>query len=273
MTTKISLLILFLLIVIRCSEKNKSEFSYYPNGQVESETRHLNDSASIFLAYYKNGSLRDSMPLINGYLSGRGKNYFNNGKLEKDCYWLNGLPNGPCTTYYQSGNLMNTVNYEDSIKVGNAYEYYDLPQKKIQYFGNYAKVKGKSWVNYQTWYDTLGNIKKTTASIRSIHGSKIVSLQDSLKVTFDIEHLEYPLLRVFISDYDEDYNLPDKPVTKVYNGIENTIVAYITPTRVDKQTARGYIQNYKVIEKFRDGTYKTEGKNIYWSYDYEVVNK
>lgn len=190
----------------------------------------------------------------------------------EDCYWENDKKTGPCNTYFLSGNLESVATFDDSVKVGNAYVYYDIPGKKLRFAGNYAKVNGKEWVNYTTLYDSLGAIEKASVQIRDIKGRKTVSIKDSLKLTFDFDHLEFPLLRIFIGDYNKDYDLPKSGRNKVYDGKDNSIVVYIVPTQLGKQTAKGYVQNYKVVEKFKDGTYKTYGKEIYWSYDYEVVN-
>ncbi|MDQ6482180.1 hypothetical protein [Dyadobacter sp. LHD-138] len=269
---KQSLYFLFLFL-FSCSTDKKSEFRYFPDGSIELETKYVNDSTGVFLAYYPGGARKDSMTLVNGKLHGRLKRYFPNGKLKEDCYWVNDKKVGPCNTYFLSGNLESVATFDDSVKVGNAYEYYDIPGKKLRFTGNYAKVNGRKWVNYTTLYDSLGTIEKASVQIRDIKGSKTVSINDSLKLTFDLDHLELPLIRVFIGDYDQNYNQPENAKDKVYDGKDKRIVAYIVPAKLGKHTARGFVQNYKVVENFKDGTYKTYGKDIYWSYDYEVVNK
>lgn len=273
MINRIILILSVSTVLLSCSRNSESEFQYYPDGRVQREIRFINDSTEVALTYFEAGGLKDSITMINGKISGRNKKYYLNGNLEKDCFWKDGVLNGPCRSYYQSGNLMSVVTYDLNINAGNGYEYFDLPGEKIQYLGNYAKVRGKKWVNYQTWYDSLGKIQKATVRIHEVNGLKVVSLNDSLKITFEMDHLEYPLLRVFVGDYDKEYNLLNKSTLRVFNGKVSTIVAYIKPKQVGQQTARGYIQNFKILQKFADGTYKTEGKDIYWSYDYEVVNK
>jgi len=261
------------VVIASCSQETNSEYKYYPNGTIEVETKHLNDSTELYISYYSDGSPKDSMALVNGNLTGRVKRYYPNGNCREDCDWRNDLKDGPCLTFFSSGNLESFAEFEDSIPVGNVIEYYDLPVKRPKYVGNYSNVKGKKWVNYSTWYDSTGQVTKATFGIEKIIGNKIVYLGDSLKLSFEVKNLEYPLLRIILADFDKEFSLSKESKIKIFESKKTKIIVFLKAKKLGKNTARGYIENYKLDGEPTDTTYRTFGKTIFWNYDYEVKTK
>ncbi|MDQ6482179.1 hypothetical protein [Dyadobacter sp. LHD-138] len=254
-----------------CSQKKDSILKYHPNGALKSEEISINDSLSLYRSYFEDGVLQSSVHSINGFVSGRARHYFENGKLAQDWELKNGLPNGKCVRYYPSGNIFTIINYKDSVNVGDAYQYYDMQGKKIKYLTNYSIVHGKKWVNWQIQYDSLGNVKKTTTKIKEIIAPSEIKLGDSLKLEFYLEYPQYPKTKVYYGDYDEDFKLTDTSSIKGSYGSKNAVAIYIRPRKLGKETVRGILENYKVLDSLKTGFTKTEGKMIYWSYNYDVV--
>ena len=264
----------FLLIyqfLASCDARNTSTFEYYSDGKIRTETRPLNDSMSIFLVYFKNGKIRDSMMVLNGYLSGTATHFFENGKLRQRWTWNNGLPNGPSTTFYESGNLMDVLSYKDSIPVGNFVKYFDSPGKRIMYSANNVSLNGSKWVNWYVKYDSSGKIIRSSPAIKRILASSRVQLGDSLKLTFEILYPEYQKTKVYFGDYDDEFRLKDTSSLKGAYGTKDQISIFAPARTLGKHTIRGVLENYKVLDSLKSGLTKTEGKMIYWKYDYEVL--
>jgi hypothetical protein len=254
-----------------CEARKTSTFEYYSDGTIKSETRPLNDSIAIFLKYYKNGKIRDSMTVLNGYLSGPATHFYENGKLRQRWIWKDGLPNGPSTTFYESGNVMDVLSYRDSIPVGNFVKYFDSPDKRIMYSANNVSVNGKKWVNWYVRYDSSGKVIGSSPAIGRILASNHVQLGDSLKITFEIRHPEYQKTKVYFGDYDDKFRLRDTSSLKGAYGTKDQISIFAPASTLGKHSIRGVLENYKVLDSLKSGLTKTEGKMIYWRYDYEVL--
>ncbi|MGN7886401.1 toxin-antitoxin system YwqK family antitoxin [Dyadobacter sp. 22481] len=272
-----SIFILSVLIYVASSYlKNKQldpTYIYYPDGAVKGMTKPINDSITLYFGYDRKGKLRYASRTVNEYLDGEAKTYFSEGGLFKTETWSSGELTGPWKMYYKSGNLMSFVQLQDSMPVGNRYEYFDLPGKKVKYLGNNVNVRGKKWTNSQTWYDSLGNVVKSTVRLAQISGPRDVLLNDSLKLIFRLESLEHPLIENFVYDCDSLFNIRDSTFTYSSKSAGENVVTYIKATKLGEQVARGLIQNYKVLYRRKNGAYATESKDIYWSYKYVVKER
>lgn len=245
-------------------------YIYYPDGTVKGITRPVNDSVALFFGYDQKGKLIYASRTVNEYLDGEAKIYFSEGGLFKTETWSHGELTGPWKMYYKSGNLMSFVQLQDSMPVGNRCEYFDLPGKRIKYLGNNVNVRGKKWTNSQTWYDSLGNVVKSTVRLDRISGAKHVLINDSLKLVFRLKNLEHPLIENFVYDFDSLFFVRDSTLTYSSKSASDTVVTYIKATKLGEQVARGLIQNYKVLYRRKNGAYATESKHLYWSYKYIV---
>jgi antitoxin component YwqK of YwqJK toxin-antitoxin module len=257
--------------VVSCKSKQTSTFEYYPDGKIKSENRPINDSVSIFLRFYSNGNVRDSMTTLNGYLSGEARHFFENGKLRQVWTWKDGLPNGASKTYYESGRVMDALVYRDSVPVGNMVKYFDLPGERVMYSANNARVNGKKWVNWYVKYDSSGKIMGASPGIKRIVASNRAILGDSLKIVFDVQYPQYQKTKVYFGDYDEDFKLNDSSSIKGAYGTKDRVEIFAPAIKIGKQTVRGVLENYRILDSLKSGFTRTEGKMIYWSYDYEVL--
>jgi hypothetical protein len=272
-----SIFILSVLIyVISSYLKNKQlepTYTYYPSGVMKGMTKPLNDSVELFYGYDTAGNMIYSSRAVNEYVDGVAKIYFSEGGLLRTETWLDGELTGPWNEYYKSGNLKSSVLLQDSMPVGDRYEYFDLPGKKVKYLGNNINVRGKKWTNSQTWYDSLGNVVKSTVRLDRISGAKNVLLNDSLRLVFRLKHLEHPLIENFVYDFDSLFYVSDSSLTYSSKSANDSVVTYIKATRPGEQVARGLIQNYKVLYRRKNGAYATQSKDIYWTYKYVVKER
>jgi hypothetical protein len=268
---KAKYLFLIFVIAISCNRNQKTENSYYKNGNLEYNLTYLNDTTAVVLYYYESGILKDSMTLVNKKKYGRVKEFYPNGNTKSDCYYVNDLTNGPCKMYYISGYLEKEGMFKDSLKIGNYFEYYDLPGAKLRYVGNYKIVKGKQWFNWGSWFDEMGKKTKGTVRIDTIIGPKSVMMRDSFQLIIRTSNLQLPKVRVQIGDFDENFYLSTDSTLMSFESRDSTIFIGAKATRIGKQTIRGIVENYEIVEKHKDGRYKTKSKDIYWSYDYEVI--
>ncbi len=211
------------------------------------------------------------MTVLNGYLSGSATHFYENGKLRQVWTWKDGLPNGPSKVFYESGNVMDVLSYKDSIPLGNFVNYFDSPYKRIRYSANNVSVNGKKWVNWYIRYDSLGKIIGTSPGIRRMLAPKHVIIGDSLKISFDIQYPEYPKTKVYYGDYDDEFRLRDTSSIKGAYGSKDRVEIFVPASTLCKQSIRGVLENYKVLDSLKSGLTKSEGKMIYWKYDFEVL--
>lgn len=137
----------------------------YPDGQIdnfksldkqnkltdinESNKDSLSNINGLIKTYYPSGELQSETPYVNGKINGIQKLYYQNGTLMSECSFNNGLANGAFKTYYKNSKIHLEANYQQGKINGILKDYSDgiqsitynfIDNSGISKDGNYSLI-------------------------------------------------------------------------------------------------------------------------------------
>jgi hypothetical protein len=194
-------LLLFTLIfssmLIGCNNSPKDKLivlSKYPNKNIHTAINSISDSVFVYLIYFEDGSIKDSLPYKNGRLEGIAREYYidnTTGPTKYYTSYVNSVPNGPARGFYNTGEIRwagyayglnyigEMIYYFKSGKI-SAYSYYnDYGEEK--FFRKYNEA-GDSLQEVGDFIISLKNFEDTYNPLDSIKFSCIVASPRDLKI-------------------------------------------------------------------------------------------
>lgn len=101
---------------------------YYDEGQINIETKYLEDNSTETSYFYKNGKL---MYFLKNGVQGKFIEYFPNGQIKERSFSVNGIYDGLFERYFSNGILRERVNYVSGKKVGLCERYEKMMNMNI----------------------------------------------------------------------------------------------------------------------------------------------
>jgi hypothetical protein len=249
--TKLLILISFLASIYACEKSVKNNLK--------------NDIEARVTEYYPDGKVKVIYNVKNKHWNGKAKFYSKTGQLESTEIYKNSNKNG-WAYYYKNGNIYKKIFFKDNLRSGPYYEYYKNQKGRIHFKVNYLVVRGKEVVTNYIEYSPTGEIIQQSNKVEIKLSADSAFLGDSIRVILEVVNPEFDKMRVFVGGFDEYFNIKDSLKLQVIDGKNFKASFTFIPHSLGWQALRGYVSDYKIIKKYKDGAYETKSKDIYFEH-------
>lgn len=210
---KIVILILFMVVIIGCTNNNRSDHKkyikkYYLNGELKKEGYFINGTIPVdtIKVYNKNGHLI-SLHIYNykGELTGVCL-YYKNGVTKQQRSYLNGKLNGICRNFYKNGNIESVSYFFNGIQVGDAKFYFEDGGISLY---NFFDFSGRNRIvrEYNPSGKEITNIGNKLFIDSSFAINDTLVAIDTFKVAILISHPPRTRLSIHIEELDSAKNI------------------------------------------------------------------
>ncbi len=255
---KIFLIVYLALNFYSCDKPNDKNFirEYYDDEQIKTEVQ-VKDSIYLgkMIEYYKNGDTLSIGHWVEGLPHGLKKNYYEGNFLKSIGSYKNGIKDGGFKLFYKDGNIEQEGTYRKGILHGKVIRYFHPDSAKceinfISYFINYqGKQKEMGYVEY----NPDRTIKDEKLRVNTVSQLDTVKLGEVLEISIEFTPKLFDSIEVVIGNFDELFYEKD---SSKFNTIktDSGIAKYkIKASKIGDNFIRGYVVNYKVSGKDKEG--------------------
>ncbi|MBC8110244.1 MAG: hypothetical protein H7Y04_04210 [Verrucomicrobia bacterium] len=248
-------------ILLSCNNKHESVENREKNIEYE---YYIDKSSNLekFVGYYPNGKIARE-GYINKYDSiiGVFKSYDTTGKIQFAENYENGLREGISYYYYANGGIHKTISYSKNLESGDYIEFYEHHEKRAEYLAKYVIVGKESYLNSWVKFSVDGKILSQSPFLAFFTKDNFIYIK--------VMNPKFDKARAWIGDFDNYFNLKDS--SKVDTVIANSKLLIKIPVDKykNKKEIRGIVEHYKVTEQFKNGSYSTTSKDIYFNYSWK----
>jgi hypothetical protein len=248
---KILIFISFLVTVFACQKGDKKNLE--------------NDVEARITEYYPDGKVKVEYTVKNKKWNGKAKFYLNNGQLKCIETYKNSKKDG-WAYYYKNGNIYKKIFYKNDLRRGPYFEYYKNQKGVLHFKVNYLVVAGKEVVTDFIEYSPTGEIIEQSSKVKINVSSDSAFIGDSIRVSLEILNPEFDKMRVYVEGFDEQFYIKDSLKLKVLDGHNSKVSFIFIPDSLGWQAIRGFASDYKIIKRYKDGSYETKSKDIYFEH-------
>ena len=232
---------------------NGKKSSYYPNGKIKTVSSWENDLQNgETRSYYENGNIESISHWKDDKSHGEGRIYYENGQLSEIYHRRNGILHGPFTWYYENGQLKAEGFFRDSVKVGVVKEYYDTGELLAE--NHFVNLKGKQTYTGGIEYNKDGSVKNESIRVDTKAEKDTINLGEELQLKITLRKPYFDKTKVIIGDYNYNFSVVDSSSLRTLEAINHEVIYKVQPKRHGENFVRGYVSNYRVIDKHKNIT-------------------
>lgn len=234
-------------------KKNGRHIEYFENGDTMSVS-HWKDWKQEGEAkfYYENGNIESISHWKDDKSHGEGRIYYENGQLSEIYHRRNGILHGPFTWYYENGQLKAEGFFRDSVKVGVVKEYYDTGELLAE--NHFVNLKGKQTYTGGIEYNKDGSVKNESIRVDTKAEKDTINLGEELQLKITLRKPYFDKTKVIIGDYNYNFSVVDSSSLRTLEAINHEVIYKVQPKRHGENFVRGYVSNYRVIDKHKNIT-------------------
>jgi hypothetical protein len=159
------------------------------------------------VSYYKDGTLKHEVRLINGEPEGLGIVYFENGQVQSKTDWKDGKKHGKSIIYYKNGNVRQENEYRDDLCLASKDYTEDGYLEEIRTYDSLGRVI--DYYNYNK--DGSRNFNRETKDPIFIREKDTISVGETYIANIRLGNRQYDNIEVIIGDISDPYIAKKNP--------------------------------------------------------------